>query len=319
MAFPFQRSRRNRRRDEGFTLFTETGSEGGSRSRRGGIRGFLRTAVLLAVLAALAVGVADLAREHWLNHIESLGLKRIPVQRDGVLTEGEIRRLAGVSLGRNILTIDLFALRQRLRRHPRIEDATTRIEVPDTLSIVVHERTPVARVLLPPVGGVQAFYLLDETGHVLMPFDEGHAPKEVIEAEAGLPMVTHGSLAGFTSGQAVSDPLLLAALRFLATFDSTSMAGVSEVVSVDVGTPGVLGVLSNYGARVTLAPDDFERQMGEWRAVQDRAAGMNRLIGTLDLSVRSNPPLKWLEASAPALDTLPKTVRPKRKPLRRHV
>lgn len=319
MAFPFQRSRRNRRRDESFTLFTETGSGGDSRPRRGGIRGFLRTVVLLAVLAALVVGVTDLAREHWLNHIESLGLKRISVQRDGVLTEEEIRRLAGVSLGRNILTIDLFALRQRLRRHPRIEDATTRIEAPDMLSIVVHERTPVAKVLLPPVGGVQAFYLLDESGHVLMPFEEGHAPKEVIEAEAGLPMIIHGSLTGFASGQAVSDALLLAALRFLATFDSTSMAGVSEVVSVDVGTPGVLGVLSNYGARVTLAPDDFERQMAEWRAVQDRAAGMNRLIGTLDLSVRSNPPLKWLEAAAPALDTLPKTVRPKRKPLRRHV
>jgi hypothetical protein len=319
MAFPFQRSRRNRRRDEGFTLFTDTGSGADSRPRRGGVGRFVRTLVLLGVLVALSVGLADLAREHWLNHIESLAVKHIVVQRDGVLTEDEIRRLAGVSPGRNILTIDLFALRQRLRRHPRIEDARTRIWIPDTLSIVVHERTPVARVLLPPVGGVQAFYLLDETGHVLMPFEEGHAPREIIESEAGLPMITHGSLNGFASGQAVSDPLLLAALQFLAAYDSTQMAGVSEIVSVDVGTPGVLGVLSNYGARVTLAPEDFERQMAEWRAVHDRAASLNRLIGTLDLSVRANPPLKWLEASAPVPDSLPKTVRPKRKPLRRHV
>lgn len=319
MAFPFQRSRRNRRRDESFSLFADTGSSAGVSTRRRGFGRWVRSMLLLATLAGVLVGVGHLAREHWLYRIESLGLKRIPVQRDGVLTEDEIRRLAGVQLGRNILTVDLFALRQRLRRHPRIEDATARIEFPDTLRLSVRERTPVARVLLPPVAGVQAFYLLDETGHVLMPFEDGHAPREVIESEASLPMVTHVSIAGISSGQAVADLQVLAALRFLASFDSSPMAGVSEVISVDVGTPGVLIAFSNYGARVTLAPDDFERQTAEWRAIHDRAAGLNRLIGSLDLSVRSNPPLKWLEASAPAVETLPKTIRPKRKPLRRHV
>ncbi len=319
MAFLFQRSRRNRRRDGGFTLFAETGDEAAPRARRGGLRSLLRTAILAGVLVAVSWVTFDLAREHWLYRIESLGLKRIPVTRDGVLTEDEIRRLAGVQLGRNILTIDIFSMRQRLLRHPRIEEATVRIAFPSTLTIAVRERTPVARILLPPVGGLQAFYLLDESGHVLMPFEDGHAPREVIDAEAALPMLTHVAIAGFSAGQAVEDPLVLAALRFLGGFDASAMAGVSEIVSVDVGVPGVLGVLSNFGARITLAPDDFDRQLAEWRAIHDRAVGMGRLIGSLDLSVRSNPPLKWLEALAPTPEPLPKTLHTKRKPLRRHV
>ena len=317
MAFLFQRSRRNRRRDAGFTLFAETGGDGASRPRRGGVAGLLRTAVLAGVLLAVTWVVFGLARDHWLYRIDSLALKRIPVSRDGVLTDEEIRRLAGVQPGRNVLTIDLFSLRQRLLRHPRIDEATVRIEFPDTLRISVRERTPVARILLPPVGGLQAFYLLDETGHVLMPFEEGHAPREVIET--ALPMLVHVAIAGFSAGQAVADPQILAALRFLGGFEASAMAGVSDIVSVDVGVPGVLGVLSNLGARITLAPDDFDRQLAEWRAIHDRATGLGRLIGTLDLSVRSNPPLKWLEALAPVPESIPKTLRPKRKPLRRHV
>lgn len=319
MAFLFQQSRRNRRRDESFSFFAETDESSGSRPRRRGMGGVVRSLVLFAILSVIAIGLVHAAREYWLYRIESLALKRIPVQRDGVLTEDEIRRLAGVKLGRNILTIDLFALRQRLARHPRIEDATARLEFPDTLTLSIRERTPIARVLLPPVGGVQAFYLLSESGHVLMPFEDGHAPREVIEAEANLPMITHVTLKDFSSGQAVKDELVLAALRLLASFDSSPMAGITDVVSVDVGVPSELTVLSNYGARVTFSTSDFERQLAEWRTVHDRALGLKRLIGSLDLSVRANPPLKWLEASVPPAEILPKTLRTKRKPLRRHV
>jgi hypothetical protein len=54
--------------------------------------------------------------------------------------------------------------------------------------------------------------------------------------------------------------------------------------------------------------------------VHDRAAALGRAIGTLDLSVRNNPPLKWLEAAAlPAEEASPKAIHPKRKPARRHV
>jgi cell division septal protein FtsQ len=311
----FQISPRNRRRGGGFRLSAETGASAATRRRYPWWFRPLFTIALLAGLWFGGVAAVRLAREHWLYHIEALALRQVIVTRDGVLTEDEIRRLAGAQPRRNVLTIDLHELRQRLLRHPRIESATVRLEFPDTLQLAVRERVPVARVLLPAVGDVQGFYLLDETAHVLLPFEAGLAPKEVVADEAALPLVIGMPAAG----PAAKNPQLLAALHLLAGFDSSAMAGITAPVSVDISAPGVLTVLSAQGARVTLARDDLEHQLREWRAVHERVLTLGRAIGTLDLSVRGNSPLKLLEAgAAPAPVFSPQPVRPLRRS-NRHV
>lgn len=315
----FGSTSRNRRRDAGFRLFAATGDDTGaaSRTRR---PWWFKPLLGLLLLAGLGYGANlgwELARDQWLNRIEALALRQVIITRDSVLTEEEIRRLAGVQPGRNVLTIDLYTLRERLLRHPRIAEATVRLEFPDTLRIGVRERVPVARVLLPVAGDIQAYFLLDDTGHVVIPFERSHAPSEIIEAEAALPLLSGMKSATFSEGQTVQEPRVLAALKLISGFDASAMAGVTELLSVDITTPGVLVVLSNQGARVTLGGEDFERQLREWRAVHERALALGRNIGTLDLSVRGNAPLKWIEASAaPAPDSAPKTVRPKRKSIR---
>ena len=331
MADLFRRSTRNRRRDTGVTLFAETGDSTVGR-RRG--RWWSKPLVFVLLTTGLVVGsgfALRLAKEHWLYQVQSLALRKVDVTRDGVLTEDEISRLAGVQPGRNVMTIDVFAMRQRLLRHPRIEAATVALEYPDTLRISVRERVPVARVLLPPMGGMQACYLLDDSGHVLLPFDDGRAPEGIIAGEAALPTLTGMKAPGFSAGQAVTNPLVLAALTFLTGFDASPVAAVTEVVSVDVSQQGVLTALTPQGSQVTLTPDDLDRQLREWRAVHDRAAELTLearktrpeaqfSIGTLDLSVRGNPPLRWLEAAAaPAASPSLKPAPPKRRPSRRHV
>ena len=317
----FKPASRNRRRDAGFRLFAETGEGAAPRTRRPWwFKPLLFTVLLTALWFGCSLGW-EVARDRWLNRVEALALRQLIVTRDGVLTEDEIRRLAGVQTGRNVLTIDLYSLRERLLRHPRIAEATVRLEFPDTLRIGIRERVPVARVLLPVAGDVQAYFLLDDTGHVLIPFERNRAPTEIVEAEAALPLLNGMSSVTFSAGQTVMEPRVLAALKLIAGFDASAMAGITELLSVDIAMPGVLVVLSNQGARVTLAGEDFERQLREWRAVHERALALGRTIGTLDLSVRGNAPLKWIEASASPAgtpDSAPKTVRPKRK-ITRHV
>lgn len=313
MVNVFKDQPRNRRRGGGFRLAADTGVGAAARRR---YPWWFRALFTLGLLAALWFGGGQairLTREHWLYHIEALALRQIVVTRDGVLTAEEIRRLAGIRTGRNVLTLDLFALQQRLLRHPRIETASVYLEYPDTLRIGIRERVPVARVLLPSVGDAQGFYLLDETAHVLMPFEKGFAPADIIAAELALPLL-NGTTA---TGQSLTNPQVLAALQLLAGFDASAMAGITEPLSVDVSAPAVLTVLSAQGARVTLACEDFDRQLREWRAVHDRSLGLGRVIGTLDLSVRGNSPLKWLEASATSSPSpAPQPVRPKRKSTR---
>ena len=260
------------------------------------------------------------AREHWLYHLEQLSLKRIPVIRDGVLTDEEIRRIAGVTPGRNVLTIDLCQVRRRLLHHPRLAEARVQLEFPDQLTLEIRERIPIARVVLPAVGGVEAFYLLDEEGHVILPFQPGRAPADVIESEASLPLLTRVPVEAFNVGSTVDDERVRAALRLLTWFESSDLAGQTEVISLDVGQPGSLLALTSQGAQITFGLEDFDRQLRDWRTVQERANALNKVIGYLDLSVRQNAPLKWQGSNAPpAKVTLPKTVKPKRKPVHRHV
>ncbi len=318
---PFRQANQNRRRDKGFTLNLRSAGDSPRRIVRR--RWWWRPVTWAVLLLGLWFGggmAISIAREQWLYHLDSLGLKTVSVVRDGVLSDDEIRRIAGVKVGRNALTLDLYDIRQRLMRHPRLSDARVRLFFPDRLQLEVKERVPIARALLPKVGGMEAFYLLDEAGHVILPFEQKQAPQEIIESEASLPLLTGVKVTSFTAGTAIADPQVLAALRLLSEFEASDLAGKTDLLSIDIGTSDTLVALTAQGAQVTFAPDDFDRQLHDWRIVLERAASIGKLVGTLDLSVRQNAPLRWLGTNAPpANEAVVKPSKPKRKQVRRHV
>lgn len=320
MFNPFASTPRNRRRDRGFTLDVRTPDDTAAPRRR---RSWGWRLVVLAVLGCAAWfgggALVDLARVNWVYKIEALALRQIPVECDGVVTADEIRRLAGVPLGRNVLTIDPYAVRQKLLRHPRIADARLEVEIPDTLRITVRERLPVARLMLPTVAGSQLFLLVDESGRVVAPFEPGRAPADIIESEAGLPVLAGVTSVGVAPGHTLRHPQSLAALQFLTQFERSPMAGVAAVASVDAGVPGLLHVLTLGGARITLLTGQFERQLLQWYAVHLKGAEIGRAIGTLDLSVAGNPPLRWVESPSPTNEAPVRPNRPPRRTPRRHV
>jgi hypothetical protein len=321
MFNPFTSSPRNRRRDSDFTLDVRLGAETGAPPRRR--RAWWVRPVLLLVVALLlwfgGGALVELGRERWLHHIPALALREIPVTRDGVITEDEIRRLANVEAGRNILTLDPYSIRQRLLRHPRIEDARLELIFPGTMRITVRERVPVARIMLPPLAGTRTFLLVDDLGRVMAPFEKGRAPDEIILGEAALPMLAGITAVGLAPGHQMDNPNALAALRMLARFDISPMAAEADITSVDVAVPGLLTVLTTRGTQITLLPDQFERQLQQWFGVHLRSLELRRAIGTLDLSVANNPPLRWIDASSTTNEPPVRSTRPKRRPpQRRH-
>jgi hypothetical protein len=324
MFNPFTSRPRNRRRDGDFTLDVrlnaDAEADGPPRRRR---VWWLKPALLLVLAGVAWLGGGALireAKERWLHHIPSLALKDLPVARDGVITAAEIRRLAGIAVGRNILTVDPYSVRQQLLRHPRIEDARLELEFPDTLRITVRERVPVARLMLPPVAGKETYLLVDDLGHVMAPFEAGRAPAEVIEGEAMLPLLTGASAVGIAPGHTLPGGHTLAALRLLATFGEAAISTEADIAAVDVAVPGLLTVVTTRGAQITMTPGNFERQFQQWHGVQRRSAELRRAIGSLDLSVANHPPLRWVEPASSSTNEPPsRPVRPKRKPpQRRH-
>lgn len=324
--FPRNRSgSRSRRRDRASDL--DFLLEARTRNRPSVARWWVRPVlwgVLIAVLYFTGGLALRLAREQWLHRIERLALKRIEVVRDGLLSEQEIRDLAGIPIGRNALTVDPFLVRERLRRHARIEDAQIRMDFPDGLHITIRERVPVARLMLPRLGAAETHVLVDDLGSVFLPFLRGAVPSDVIESEAALPTLLGVNAGSVVAGRTLTDPQALAALRFLAAFEESPLVTDADVIHVDVSVAPVLTVLTRAGSQVTLAADrDLREQLMRWYSVHQHGLSLGLVISTLDLSIVNNPPLRWVDSSQPQPATPPESPsrppRPKRKPHRRHV
>jgi cell division septal protein FtsQ len=116
----------------------------------------LYAAVSLLVLVVGAwVGVARVMAS------ERLKVSHVKVRGNHFLSEGEVRELVGLSGQENILTLDMQALKGRLRASPWLEDATVRRTLPDTLEIDIGERTPLA------LAEVDRLYLMDREGDLI--------------------------------------------------------------------------------------------------------------------------------------------------------
>ncbi len=320
--FGFFKNKGKRRQERGLRLEVKLRADAAERGRRRIWTRLLGGLGLAGLMVGTVVGGSALARHYWLYRVEALALRRMPVTTDGVLSTGEILAQAGLRVGMNTLALDLPKLREQLLRHPRVRDAEVDRELPDTIRLRVKERFPVARVKAVSQQGFDFGYLLDEGGYMMLPFNRSQVPAEVLEIEAQLPILVGAPAMSLVRGRAVQDVQVRAALRFLADFEASPMAGLSEIVSVELGRPQEIEVLTVLGSRVVFAARDAEEGFAlplmRWAAVHQDAAGRGRLIGALDLSVTNNAPLRWLDA-ATAPSEGPRPVKAKRKPLRRNV
>ena len=318
-AWPWGRGNRRMERDAELEVMLRVGAGGASWTGRAA-KGLARLVLAVALVAGVLVGYA-LLRDHWLHRTEALALRELRVTTDGALSRAAILGQARVREGMNTFAIDLPALRTQLLRHPRIATAEVHRQWPSTLRIRVQERFPVARARVLDQQGIDFAYLLDEGGHVMLPFESGQASAEVVETEAGLPLVL-GAQGSFVVGQATAHPGVRAALRLLVDYEDSPMPALTDVVSVDVSRAGELEVLTWLGSRVTFGMPDasggFRRALGCWEAVHLDSASRGRLIGTLDLSVTNHVPLKWMEAPTEPAKVVPRLSKPGRRNVRRH-
>jgi cell division septal protein FtsQ len=302
----FQSPNSNRRnRPAGQTLMTRLKADAMDSSRPWWVRALVHAALLAVFATALGAG-GWWVRDRWVYQIPSLAIREIVVEVDGVLAPEEVRRLAGIRLGRNILSVDLPRLRDRLQLHPRVASARIVVEFPGTLSIQIRERLPVAAVEPLAGSGIRARYLLDETGHVIMPLSPGAAPDAAVAAEEALPRIIGR---GVVSPEADADTL--AALRFLREHSQRPEGALPDIVSVSVAIPGLLDVTTLDGAAVRIGgePASFDRQLRRWSDLRAAltANKETRVIRTLDLSVTQNSPIRWFESSTEQPATAPAT------------
>jgi len=105
---------------------------------------FFGLAVVAAV--ALAVGVAWLWKAA--TQASRLQIRAVLVSGNERASTRELESYAGIRIGSPIFDLDLDAMALQLRRHPWVESATVRRQLPDKIAIEVREHRPAIIVSL---------------------------------------------------------------------------------------------------------------------------------------------------------------------------
>jgi cell division septal protein FtsQ len=275
-------------------------------------------------LAVLAVGVVfgtvfglyllwrivGWALNRFVYENRTFAIQQIEVQTDGVIAADQLRLWAGVKLGNNLLALDLARVKRDLELSPLIGSVSVERILPRTLRIHVTEREPVAQVNVPrrdARGGVEvAVFQIDAEGYVMVPLDPQQRAMPISQVDDQLPVLGGLNPRELQPGRRIESPQVQAAMRLIAEFGRSPMAGLVDLRRIDVSAPEVLVATTGQGSKVTFALQDLERQLRRWREIYSLGQDMNQVIATLDLAVPNNIPARWIEASAaPAVTPKP--------------
>ena len=250
----------------------------------------------------------------------AFAVREIEVETDGVVALEQIRRWAGVNLDDNLFAIDLSRIKRDLEFVPVVKLAEVERALPHTLRLRISEREPVAQFIFaqsrPGALPEQVSYTLDDEGFVMpqVSLFQRAAPAPTNEF---LPVITGVAPTDLRPGRKVDSVQVLAALKLIAAFERSPMAGLVDLREINVGTADILIVSTEQRAQVVFGLKNHETQLQRWRSIHQFGQQRGLQLAGLDLSVANNVPARWLDASEAAL-VKPKTIRAPR-PKRRHV
>jgi cell division protein FtsQ len=221
-----------------------------------------RMALARHVLAVLAIVAAVYHVAGMILTSGALAVRHISVDGNARMSRGEIVAVLEGLDGVNILTVDLEAWRQRLRRSPWVADASVRRIFPSTIRVVVVEREPIG------IGRIgDQLFLVDRTGTIIDEFGPGYAALD-------LPIID-GLTSGTRGGATLVDPMRAGLASRLLRALERSPHLVKRVSQIDVADPRDAAViLDGDSAVVRLGHELFAERLQSYvdvaEALRDR-------------------------------------------------
>ena len=132
----------------------------------------------------------------------------------------------------------------------------------------------------------------------MLPVDARQRAVPLAAADDQLPVISGIHASDLQPGRKLESAQIRAALQLITAFDSSPMASLVDLKTLDISTPDVLVVKTGQGSEITLGLANFDQQLSRWQAIHDLGLKMNKVIAALDLAVSNNIPTRWLEASS---------------------
>ena len=289
------RNRRKRRQE--YLLDVQVRTEPRNRVSRLGI-GLVVLAVLAAV-AGMSYGLyrlAKLASAKLLYENPRFAIAQIVVEDDGVLTGEQVKRLAGVRVGQNLLSVDLDRTRQNVELVPIVRRVCVQRVLPDKLIISIEERVGLARLqprTLPgePSGSV---FLVDRDGYVLKPFKlaDGTAVQPRRQASE-LPLLTGVKLGDAYTGRRIESEQVYQALRLLDKLAQSSVCSAVDVERVDLSSARLLTVTTRQRSVMKFDPQNLQQQFRRLAVILSWAQQRRKTVQMVDLTVERGVPVAF--------------------------
>jgi len=299
-----KRARQNRRLSPGHVLEVKLRSDQAraARTRFAAVAIFAGLGTVLGLYLLWRLGEWSL--DKFIYNNPAFAIEQVDVETDGSIPREQLRRWSGVRPGENLIRLDLTDVKRNLALVSTLDSVSIERILPRTLKIRVTERRPLAQVNL--LGSQSsnrvalAAYQLDANGFVMQPLDSRRPVAPDSPRDHRLPALTGLNFFELQSGHRLESPQALAALRLIAAFNQSPMAGLVDLRGVDVSAPGVVVLTTGQDCEITFAPENFEQQLGRWHQayVWGREAG--KTIATLDLAIPGkDEPATWAAAGAP--------------------
>lgn len=199
--------------------------------------------------------------------VKAAPVRAISVRTDGVLTQDWVKTRLALPKDADLMALDLFQLRERLVSHAQVRNAVVTRRFPDTVAVVIEERTPVARIRAQSVAGDTLTYCVARDGFV---FEGVNQSEDLL---ATLPVIEGTNLRRVGRGyepldgmQSVSDLLQTAqteAPHLYRDWKTVQLAQLRSDGLIRVKTGTIPDVV--FGVR-----DDFLKQLAQLDLVIDQ-------------------------------------------------
>ena len=246
--------------------------------------------ILLSIVGAILFG-ARRALDAVFFANPDYALRTIEVTTDGELGRDAVLRAAGVEEGRNIFSVNLSAIEDKIRALPQVEGVDVHRLLPDRLVITIQERRPIAWIASTDANksgfNYDTAYLVDQRGIVLKP--KASAPEYMT-----LPIVIGIDLATVTIGRPIDKDSVKAALELIHDC-SEILQSRFQIATIDVSKDYSLVVSDKQGSMVTFGLDELVGQLHRLSLLLNYCEQNSKDLQSANLMVERNIPVVFHE------------------------
>jgi cell division protein FtsQ len=251
------------------------------------------TSLVLGMIVAVGAGLhfgIDFVLDRVLYTNPRYALNKIDIEPRDHFSPRQIRQAAGLEPGENLWSLNLRQITLDLEKLPYVSSAKVERRFPDTVSILIHERVPVVKIvgLNIDLGTRETFYL-DRDGVVLKPRDDDAVPllPEVIgltDAEDEL-----------EPGKVLDQTSLTRALQIMDAIEHSRLNTMIGIRTIDLSNPLSITMVTRQEMTITFRLDYIDQQLQRLQQIVDYPDFQQRQIRTVDLTPDNNVPVTFAQ------------------------